>query len=211
MAEEKTTIQLKEPNIYQRIQKTRMELTELNLKKTGENNFSHYKYYELGDFLPSLNRLMNENGIMTRFVLQKDRAVLEIFNTDKPEEKEVFYTPVASSEVKGTTAIQQLGAQITYLRRYLLMTAFEIAESDAVDADHKEEKGKKIDDITMDEIQDVDNLKDLAKVCKKLQDKLGPDFRDSLVREYTRRKKEIEEAEAEKLNEDVDKGLEQKK
>ena len=110
-----------------------MQLSQKSIKKSGKNSFQNYEYFELGDFLNPLNELMNTNGVMTQFVLQDKRAVLHVINSDKPEEKVTFYTPTAVAEGKGTNAIQQLGSQITYLRRYLFMIAFEIAESDSVD------------------------------------------------------------------------------
>lgn len=124
---------MKDKNIYQKIQEIRLQLSKKSIKKSGKNTFANYEYFELSDFLNPLNELMDITGVMTQFILQDNRAVLHIINSDKPEEKITFYTPIASAEGKGTNAIQQLGSQITYLRRYLFMIAFEIAESDTVD------------------------------------------------------------------------------
>src|SRR3972149_9623008 len=116
-------------NVYQKIQKVRRQLVELNLKKSGKNEYSRFTYYELGDFLPSLNKLMDENGLTTRFIIpHKDKAILEVINSDKPEEKIVFMSPTAEVEIGkkkdgtgGADPIQNLGGKITYMRRYLLM------------------------------------------------------------------------------------------
>ena len=141
-------------NIYQKIQQIRFELSKKNIKKSGNNKFLNYEYFELGDFLNPLNELMNTNGVMTQFVLQDNRAVLHVINSEKPEDKVTFYTPTALAEVKGGNAIQQLGSQITYLRRYLIMTAFEIAESDTVDnqkpSENKNVSVKPHDDATQE-------------------------------------------------------------
>ena len=45
---------IKNMNIYKKIQAVKKELSERELKKSGENTFSKFKYYELGDFLPSI-------------------------------------------------------------------------------------------------------------------------------------------------------------
>lgn len=185
------TNETKISTIYGRIQKVRNELQQLNLKKSGKNSFTSANYYELGDFTPALNKLMDEAGITTRFTLEEKKAVLVVFNVDKPEEKVVFYIPVADAGLKSATPIQNLGAQITYLRRYLLMIAFEIAEGDAVDA-QKPEEIKELDTIHIDKINAAMTLAELTKVSKELQKELGNDFRKGLVAEYTRRKKEIE-------------------
>ena len=48
---------MKEKNIYEKLQECRVELQKMNLKKTGENKFAGFKYYELADFLPTVNEL----------------------------------------------------------------------------------------------------------------------------------------------------------
>lgn len=183
----------RETTVYGRIQKVRNELQKLNLKKSGKNKFTQNVYYELGDFEPELNRLCDEQGIMPLFLLESKIAKLWVINTDIANEKVLFFIPVEPSEVKGATAIQNLGAQITYLRRYLLMIAFEISESDTEDAQSKEDI-KTLDQIHIDRINAVEALPELAKVSGELQKELGAGFRKALVAEYTRRKNEIEKA-----------------
>lgn len=200
MANDKITIgkeTTKLETVYGRIQKVRNELQKLNLKKSGKNKFTQNVYYELGDFEPELNRLCDEQGVMPLFLLENKLAKLWVINTDKSDEKVLFFIPVASSEVKGATAIQNLGAQITYLRRYLLMIAFEISESDTEDAQAKEDI-KLLDQIHIDKINETKTLIDLTRTSAALQKELGNDFRKALVAEYTRRKNEIEKAAPEK-------------
>ena len=40
------------PNIYQKLLNARLVLQDTELKKSGNNKFAGYKYFELGDFLP---------------------------------------------------------------------------------------------------------------------------------------------------------------
>lgn len=194
----------KAKNIYQKIQHVRAELVKLNLKKTGRNTYSNFTYYELGDFLPTLNRLMDENGLMTRFVIQPknnntpEKAVLEIFNTDNPEERVTFYSETAEVEIGkkkdgtgGADAIQNLGGKITYMRRYLLMSAFEIVESDRVDQ-KPPSKGEDLDDESVKKISDAKTLDELAQVCRAIKEKKGPKYQKALMEVYTKRKGEIE-------------------
>jgi hypothetical protein len=125
-------------NVYQKLQKARVELQSLNLKKSGENTFAKFKYYELPDFLPSINSIFNELGLFSNFSLIGDIdngiARLIIVNTDNPEQTVSFESPIADAQVKGTTPVQSLGAVHTYLKRYLYVNALEIVESDALDA-----------------------------------------------------------------------------
>jgi hypothetical protein len=201
--------EIKGKNIYQKVQQIRVDLMGLHLKKTGRNTYSNFSYYELGDFLPALNKLMNENGIMTRFSIQpetkggKEKAILQIFNCEKPDEEMIFYTGTAEAEIGrkkdgsgGAEPIQNLGGKITYMRRYLLMIAFEIVESEWVDKneqnapDKKEEK--KLDEEDIKKIEGAKTLDELTLICKGIKEKKGPEFQKVLLEFYTKKKGEIE-------------------
>lgn len=121
-------------NIYSKLQKMRVELQGMQLKKSGKNTFAGYSYYELGDFLPAINKLMDDNAVCSVITYSDDYAMLELVNTEKPEEKVTFTSPMREAVLKGAHPIQNLGAVETYSRRYLYMTAFEIVEADALDA-----------------------------------------------------------------------------
>lgn len=120
-------------NIYEKLQCMRVDLQSMNLKKSGNNKFAGYSYYELGDFLPHINNLMMKYKV-TSLVSFGERATLTLVNAEKPEETITFESPMESAQLKGAHPIQNLGAVETYSRRYLYMTAFEIVESDALDA-----------------------------------------------------------------------------
>ena len=203
-----TKTQTKILNVYQKIQKTRAALVRLNLKKTGKNDYSKYTYYELGDFLPALNTLMDDIGLMTRFVIwpakdkQEERALLELINTDTPEEKVSFISATAEVNIGqkkdgtgGTDPIQNLGGKITYMRRYMLMVAFEIVESDYVESNKNkdpEASNLKLDNTNIKKIANTKNLDELAQVCKDIKEKKGPKYQKLLMGYYTKRKGEIE-------------------
>jgi hypothetical protein len=121
-------------NIYQKLNQARTQLQSLQLKKSGENKFAGFKYYELGDFIPHVNNLFNELGIFAAFNIKDELATLTLVDTDKPESAIQFTSPVADAQVKGTTPVQSLGAVHTYLKRYLYVNALEIVESDTLDA-----------------------------------------------------------------------------
>ena len=141
-------------NIYEKIQKVKLELSKCSLKKSGINKFAGYKYYELGDFLPVIVQLCQENGLFTKIEFSDQEASLIILDTDSKNaitkedgSKEfvaVKYTsPMRTLEMKGANAIQALGGVQTYLRRYLYMNAFDIVEADMWDGgDLKNPKNK---------------------------------------------------------------------
>lgn len=112
----------------------RVDLQDMNLKKTGENKFAGYKYYELGDILPPINKLMNAAKVAAIVSFGSEFAVLRLVNAENPEEFVEFTSPMAGATLKGAHDIQNLGAVETYQRRYLYMTAFEVVESDFFDA-----------------------------------------------------------------------------
>lgn len=122
----------KTKNVYEKLQKCRAELNKKKLTKSGHNKFSNYKYFELSDFLPSVNELFYENGLSSEFNLYDKAATLKIIDVDDPKSVIVFKTPIADATIKGSSPIQALGGQITYLRRYLYINALEIAENDMV-------------------------------------------------------------------------------
>lgn len=121
-------------NIYQKLQNARVKLQSTSLKKSGNNKFAGYDYFELGDFLPAINQIMKEEGLSSFINFSADIAVLTLVNCDKPEEQVQFTSPMATAQLKGCHDVQNLGAVQTYLRRYLYVNAFEIVEHDALDA-----------------------------------------------------------------------------
>ncbi len=121
-------------NVYQKLNVCRVALQSSELKKSGNNKFAGYSYFELGDFLPTINRLFAENGLCSVVRFDKEIAELRVVNTDDPQQVIIFTSPMADANLKGCHPIQNLGAVQTYSRRYLYLAALEIVEHDAVDA-----------------------------------------------------------------------------
>ena len=153
-------METKEPkllNIYQKLQKSRAELQNRPMKKSGENKYSNYQYFELGDFLPQINEISAANGIASIFNYTVELATLTIIDTDKIEDTILFTTPVVASELKGCMPMQSVGAMQTYARRYLYVMAFEISENDIVNNAEVDEEAefnkRKIDLVNIDTIR----------------------------------------------------------
>lgn len=121
-------------NIYSKMQKARCEFQEKPLKKSGHNKFAGYHYFELGDFLPTINSLLEKYNLCSNISFDNDMATLTIVNAENTDEKLVFTSPMSEANLKSCHAVQNLGAVQTYLRRYLWVNAFEIVESDGLDA-----------------------------------------------------------------------------
>ena len=112
----------------------RLKLQTTDLKKSGHNKFAGYKYFELGDFLPTIQEISNEVGICGTVTFYTDIAILTITDMDDATQFIEFKCPMSSAALKGCHDVQNLGAVQTYLRRYLWTNAFEIVEHDAIDA-----------------------------------------------------------------------------
>lgn len=172
-------------NVYQKLQKARVELQSRNLRKTGYNGFANYNYFQLDDFLPSVNEIFEKLGLFGYFNIEPkefdengvshETAVLTVVNTDNTAESITYRTETAEAGTKGT-AIQNLGSKHTYMRRYLYMEALEITESDGVDGlpdDEKTRAGKPVkstDDIkaTSKQIEELKQLYPKERIEKML-------------------------------------------
>lgn len=133
-------------NVYEKLQHCRVELQSMKLKKSGENKFAKFKYYELADFLPAINDIFDKYKLSSNFSMNNDLATLTIIDFETKEENSaIFTTPSADIDLKGCTAIQALGAKHTYLKRYLYLNALEIVENDMLDATVGKQEPKKYD------------------------------------------------------------------
>lgn len=124
--------------VYKKLQQARLKLQQAPLKKSGYNPYAKYNYFELGDFLPTIQTIFAEVGLCGTVSFGTEIASLTIVDVDAAETDNPkfisFSSPMSTAELKGCHAIQNLGAVQTYLRRYLWVTAMEIVENDALDA-----------------------------------------------------------------------------
>ena len=119
--------------VYAKLQKCRVELQNMELKKSGHNKFAGYRYFELGDFLPAVNTLFDIYGLTYSLRFDREMAIMFIINVDTGSSIK-FTCPMEQAILKGCMPVQNLGASITYITRYLLVMALAISEHDAVDA-----------------------------------------------------------------------------
>jgi len=120
-------------SVYKKLQQARMLLQNTKLTKSGKNKFAGYEYFELGDFLPAIQKICNDVGLCGVVSFNQDMAFLQI-NDVEDGTSIMFTSPMSSASLKGCHDVQNLGAVQTYLRRYLWTNAFEIVDHDALDA-----------------------------------------------------------------------------
>lgn len=163
MAAKKDEMKIDVPldNVKAKLQLARVMLQEEDLKKTGDNKFANFMFFQLEDFLPKVNEIfaklglhsefsitpeviayeetMNINGenkIVTKKPIIKEMATLVITDILKPDDVEIYEMEVAPLEKGNNTkqnTYQAAGGRNTYYKRYLYMNALEIVERDESD------------------------------------------------------------------------------
>ncbi len=119
--------------VHLKLMRARLMLQDKQLKKSGHNKFAGYQYFELGDFIPTINEIFFEVGLCG--VVSYDSEIASLTITDVEDGTNIVITsPMADANLKGCHPIQNLGAVETYTRRYLWVTAMEIVEHDALDS-----------------------------------------------------------------------------
>jgi hypothetical protein len=161
--------------VYKKLSTARVLLQEMPLTKSGHNKFAGYKYFELGDFLPAIQKIFNDVGLVDVISFNNEVAMMQIFDTDDGSSV-LFTSPMGSAQLKGCHEVQNIGAVETYQRRYLYVTALAIVEHDALDAVtgdskavEKVEKAKE-ETVPMHFITLVDMLIDLGYLCKNVDE-----------------------------------------
>lgn len=120
-------------SVHKKLMQARISLQEAPLKKSGHNKFAGYSYFELGDFMPTINEIFYNIGLCG--VVSYDTTIATLTITDIDDNSSLTITsPMAEANLKGCHPIQNLGAVETYTRRYLWVTAMEIVEHDALDS-----------------------------------------------------------------------------
>ena len=152
--EEQTTKKTVQRNLNESIIKIRVDLQNSKLKKSGENKFANFDYFELSDFLPRLNELMLQEEINDRFYIKDGNAILELIKGEEKQEYTIpfviFDTPLTYKkdksgnylkdkngeyiQVPSMQDIQYLGALNTYYKRYLYLNAFGITDGEIIDS-----------------------------------------------------------------------------
>jgi hypothetical protein len=129
-------------SVYKKLQKARALLNASSIKKSGKNKFAGYEYFELGDFIPTVNEIFDSVGLCG-VVNFGEQATLTIYDTDG-DGQVTFSSPLVFAENSKGQAIQSLGSTHTYFRRYLWLLALELTEHDSIDSLPQEDKPKPI-------------------------------------------------------------------
>lgn len=119
--------------VYSKLSRARVALQGCSLNKSGNNKFAGYRYFELADFLPTVQAIFNDVGLCDVISFTEDVATMTIYDVEDGSSV-VFTSPMGSANLKGCHMVQNIGAVETYQRRYLYTVAMAIVEHDALDA-----------------------------------------------------------------------------
>lgn len=147
--------------LYGKLKQIKVELRKVINTKSGYNTHSKFKYYQLEDFLPQILEAFSKYNIYNEYSIDTDLEIIEertefdeennktyktvtkkpveyaylyLKNLDNEDDEMVYRLKTAEASVYGAAAIQNLGAKITYMKRYIYMSLLDIVEPDAVDA-----------------------------------------------------------------------------
>lgn len=120
--------------IHQKMKSIKKELQGREIKKSGKNTFQGFKYHELSDIVPHIIELNERYGVDETIQITPELCRLELTDVEDGTSKVVTVPYVAAEMTQKTDPIQRLGATVTYIRRYLYLTAYSIVENDIVDS-----------------------------------------------------------------------------
>lgn len=188
-------------NVRQKLAKARLYFLNQKVQKSGKNMHLEFKYFELEDIVPPAIRIFARVGLTTNVEFTDTAAVMNVFNTDNPDEAPIPFTvpyrevkPIISNQGKEVTnPMQALGSSITYLRRYLWMAVLDITEPDDVNANLGS------DDSTEDTNEFAEEAAAAAPAKKEKKGKKAP----ATVAEREEAKKELTSADGAASEEQV--------
>lgn len=163
-----------ELNLFQKINELRERILKLDLKKSGENKFANYSYYELADFLPQVIQLEKEIGLVSLFSVFGDTGTLIVADCDTEQQIE-FTVVIKEANAKGMLEIQKAGAEITYGKRYAYLNYLNLTESDGVDG--LNQKTAKDDNVWQSDKDRVNAILAISELLGDDQSKLAQWFK----------------------------------
>ena len=119
-------------NVFEKLNEARLQFQNANVKKSGQNKFAGYTYYELSDILPAINKIAKDLKFCCVVNFTSELATLSFVDCEN-NEKIDFTSPMSEASLKGCQPVQCLGGAETYIKRYLYQNCFEIVESDMLD------------------------------------------------------------------------------
>lgn len=126
-----------EMTIWQKLLAARIDFLKKGVTKSGVNLHAEFKYFELEDIVPIATEIFYKYNCLFLVSFPDGKAVGKLINLDNTEETIVVEFNSRSIAEPGKyrmNEVQGLGAEITYMRRYLYFIILDIVEADEFDA-----------------------------------------------------------------------------
>ena len=130
--------------VKKQLSAAKVEIHQSGLKMSGKNTFQGYEYFTLDDLCAKVTQILTKHDLLESTTYNPDNNCYELMIMSTSDDSHlIFRIPYALPQTKGTNDIQALGGSITYSRRYLLLMALQLTETDDfVEAAIKHEQGK---------------------------------------------------------------------
>ncbi len=131
-------------NIINSLAKAKSKIATIKVSKDWENDYSHYQYFTPEQVNMLVQKVCDEFKLLTKFDLIRNEFwmywTLTIYDLESWESL-VFEWASELPDIKATVSSQRYGWLMTYLERYLKMTAFWIIDN-SLDLDTTENTKK---------------------------------------------------------------------
>ena len=124
-------------NIYQKLSAARNDFLKAGVTKSGVNLHAEFKYFELEDIVPTATEIFNNYNCLFLTTFIDGKAIgklINLENTDETITVEFEARSISEPAKFRMNEVQALGAEITYMRRYLYFLILNIIEADTIDS-----------------------------------------------------------------------------
>ena len=123
---------------------------EIRVGKDGKNTFQNYDYFKPDDIAKALNPLLEKYNVIALFnmVFSKEKEMYEgkLAIEDLDSQDFVNYQfDIPLTTLKGTGEAQNAGATLTYCKRYMIMSIFNLGDNSSDPDNEKNKPAEKID------------------------------------------------------------------
>lgn len=129
-------------SIYEKLANVQLALMKRDIKKTGYNKFKKYYYHTLDDLMPHCLEECHKQGLTFFFNFRNNEAIIRLHDWENPTDSiscglpfPELVPPAKDVKNKNNVIVQDVGASVTYLKRYLLIDLFDISEGELIDSE----------------------------------------------------------------------------
>ncbi len=186
------------------------ECPVIEKKKKVSFNTTKYSYAPLEDITEQVQPLLTKYGFSYMFDTEtngKMKVICKVSHKAGHVEQTTFDMEIDTNAKMNVS--QKYGSALTYAKRYAFCAAFGITvrdeDTDAIVT--SSDAPQTLSDNYLAMINQSDTIDALIKACTVIKAKIKPELQKTLIREYTRRKGEIE---SDAIATDVDEALSKK-